>query len=200
MANEASDNINFIVSNFELKIRRETRELQMMYGNQMLKIEAHIANLTVLIEKNKEGIKSLAEISKIGFSMFDMKRRNLGGNNASLRPVMDSLWGNALQEDISVVWNHQAYRPLTNKIDQLNREKVYEEIYRKRKIRKIQPQIGFTLQEEIESAQAEYLRNHGVEVGEGPNGNQTMEEFCSLESSSERKRKKKKRRTTGDQG
>ena len=59
----------------------------------------------------------------------------------------------------------------------------------------IQPRIGFTLQEEIASAQAEYLRNHGVvaDIGEGPKENQTMEDFCRLVSYSEGKREEKKR-------
>lgn len=69
---------------------------------------------------------------------------------------------------------------LNRKIQVLDREPIFEDIYRKRNARKIQPRIGFTLKEEIASAQAEYLRNHGVvaEAGEGPRGNQTMEEFC----------------------
>ena len=71
---------------------------------------------------------------------------------------------------------------LSKKVQELDREPIYEEIYKKRNARKMNPRIGFTLKEEVASAQAEYLRNHGVvaEVGEGPKANQTMEEYCRL--------------------
>ena len=87
-------------------------------------------------------------------------------------------------------------------MQELNREPVFEEIYKKRNARKMQERIGFTLKEDIASAQAEYLRNHGVvaEVGEGPKGNQTMEEFCSRCLPSERERKEEERRPVGHQG
>lgn len=180
MANEASDNINFIVSNFEQRIRKETSEIQRMYLNSMEKITNCMDRLVLLVHKNSAAMKELAEGSKVRFAMFDMKRRNLGGGNPALRPVMDTIWNAAMQLDPDVGRREQNMNErLGRKVEVLNGEPVYEEIYRKRNARKIQPKIGFTLKEEIASAQAEYLRNHGVvaEEGEGPKGNQTMEEF-----------------------
>lgn len=149
----------------------------------MEKISINMDSLVAIVEKNKVEIKLLTESCRVKFSMFDMKRRNLGGHNPALRPVMDTIWNAAIQEDPEVHFVNKTKNPALNKkVMILDREATYEEIYRKRNARKIQPKIGFTLQEEIASAQAEYLRNHGVvaEVGEGPKGNQTMEEFRKL--------------------
>ena len=85
--------------------------------------------------------------------------------------------------------NQTTNEGLRKKIALLDRESDYEDIYRRRNNRKLVPRIGFTLKEEIASAQAEYLRTHGVtlaEAGEGPKGNQTMEEF--LKEREKRKR------------
>ena len=69
------------------------------------------------------------------------------------------------------------------KIEKLNREPLYTEIYNKRNAKKIQPMIGFTLIEEVKKAQLEYLRNHGLinfVMDDGPRENQTMEDYCTF--------------------
>lgn len=178
MANEASDDINFIVSEFEMRIRKQTRELNMIYNNVQVKVVQCMNSMTDLVARNREGVSQLMEDGKVRFAMFDMKRRNFGGSNPGLRPILDSLWGSAMVQDWGEMPNHLK----KFKFENLNRESIYEEIYKKRNTRKIQPMIGFTLMEEIKKAQIEYLRNHGhmnVTMDDGPKENQTMSDYCS---------------------
>lgn len=90
------------MSNFEQKIRKETYELQRLYLDNVDKISHRMVKIVDMVSKNNAEMKKLAESSKVAFAMFDMKRRNLGGNNAALRPVMDSIWGASLQLDPDV--------------------------------------------------------------------------------------------------
>ena len=150
----------------------------MMYNNVQVKVIKCMSSLTGLVSRNREGVNDLMEDGKVRFAMFDMKRRNFGGSNPGLRPILDNLWGGAMVQDCGSMPSH--LKKL--KIERLNRESIYEEIYRKRNARKIQPMIGFTLLEEVKKAQIEYLRNHGhlnVTMDDGPKENQTMADYSS---------------------
>ena len=68
-----------------------------MYGDQVQKLTKRVKSLFEIVGKNNLSIIALAEDSKVRFSMFDMKRRNFAGNNGAIRPLIDSLWANAME-------------------------------------------------------------------------------------------------------
>lgn len=86
-----------MVSNFEHKLRRQTNELHRMYGGHLVKITDRVNELIAIVEKNRISSNELAHTSKVNFALFDMMKRNFAGKNPAIRPVLDVLWGNAMQ-------------------------------------------------------------------------------------------------------
>ena len=90
------------MSNFELRIRKQTLELNTTYSNVMLHVTQRITKLTDLVVNNSKKISELMEDGKLRFAMFDMKRRNYGGTHPNMRAPMDMFWMDAMLTDHDV--------------------------------------------------------------------------------------------------